>query len=201
MRILDWILGREPVAASTGIAAVITAALGVAASFGLPITPAQIAAVGALCAAVAGWTARRVVTPVMTPQERVVDRELRRTPVVTDEAGGIPLALLILIALAVLLLAGLGFCGDALFEDEDERNDVGIAQILNHEDGDPCWDYGDCGGGYDERNGGGSGDRRGGDGRYGGGRSGDYDGGPGDDCRNACGNTIIVPMPGEGGRR
>jgi hypothetical protein len=36
----------------------------------------------------------------------------------------------------------------------------------------------------------------------GGGRSGDYDGGPGDDCRNLCGNTIIVPTPGDrGGER
>lgn len=69
-------------------------------------------------------------------------------------------------------------------------------------DHDGCWDGG-CsddwrGGGYREHNGGGSGDGRGGDGRFGGGRSGDYDGGPGDDCRNACGNTIIVPSPGGG---
>lgn len=63
-------------------------------------------------------------------------------------------------------------------------------------EGDCDWS-GDCGG-YDERNGG-YGDGRGGDGRFGGGRSGDYDGGPGDDCRNACGNTIIVPTPGDRG--
>lgn len=51
-------------------------------------------------------------------------------------------------------------------------------------------------------------DSSGGDGGYsdenqgyggGGGRSGDYDGGPGDDCRNACGNTIVVPSPGGSG--
>lgn len=61
-------------------------------------------------------------------------------------------------------------------------------------DEDPCWDYGDC------DSSGGRGGESGGHQGYGGGggRSGDYDGGPGDDCRNACGNTIIVPMPGQG---
>lgn len=103
-------------------------------------------------------------------------------------------------AIALLLVLGLlAVCND----DENEADSWARIQVASHDyDGDPCWDYGDCGdgrGGYDERNGGGSGDGRGGDGRFGGGRSGDYDGGPGDDCRNACGNTIIVPMPGEGG--
>lgn len=64
---------------------------------------------------------------------------------------------------------------------------------------DPCWDYGDCDG-YDRS--GGDGGRSGGHQGYGGGggRSGDYDGGPGDDCRNACGNTIIIPGPPGQGR-
>lgn len=64
-----------------------------------------------------------------------------------------------------------------------------------HYGDDPCRDYGDC----DDRSGG-DGGASGGHQGYGGGggRSGDYDGGPGDDCRNACGNTIIVPGPGQG---
>ena len=187
MKIVDWILGREPVATTTGLAAVVTAALGLAATFGLDITPEQIAAVGALCAALAGWAARRVVSPVMTPEERQVDRQLRNTPTADGQLG-------ILVAIAVVLILAMvglfAICGN------DDGDPSGLARVTNHEGGDPCWDYGACGGGYDERNGG-SGDSRGGDGRYGGGRSGDYDGGPGDDCRNACGNTIIVPTPGD----
>jgi hypothetical protein len=197
-KLLDWVTGREPVAAATGLAGLVTATLGVAAAFGLGISPEQIAAVGALAAALAGFVARGAVTPVAGPRER---QEGPRGEYAggTFEQGGVPLALIILVALGVAVVAGLGFCGDALFEDEDEVNDLGApALILDHDGGDPCWDYGDCGGGYDERNGG-SGDGRGGDGRFGGGRSGDYDGGPGDDCRNACGNTIIVPDP-RGGR-
>lgn len=95
-------------------------------------------------------------------------------------------------AVALLLVFGLfALCND----DEGDPDSFGTIQLVSHD-----YDYGDCGGGYDERSGG-SGDGRGGDGRFGGGRSGDYDGGPGDDCRNACGNTIIVPTPGEGGQR
>jgi hypothetical protein len=99
--------------------------------------------------------------------------------------------------IVLVLLAAVGLfalCGD---NDNEVDDEVGIAWIADHE-----WDYGwgDDHGGYDERNGG-YGDRRGGDGRFGGGRSGDYDGGPGDDCRNACGNTIIVPTPGGGGEQ
>lgn len=75
----------------------------------------------------------------------------------------------------------------ALCNDNDDRPDtLGRVQLVDHEWG---------GGGYDEDNGG-YGDDRAGDGRFGGGRSGDYDGGPGDDCRNLCGNTIVVPAPG-----
>lgn len=51
-----------------------------------------------------------------------------------------------------------------------------------------CYE-GDCGSYYDD-GGGSSG------GRYEGGRSGDTDQRGNDNCRNACGNTIIVPSPG-----
>lgn len=46
-----------------------------------------------------------------------------------DERGGIPLALLILAGLVVVLVGGLAVCGDALFEDEDEPNDLGVELV------------------------------------------------------------------------
>lgn len=59
------------------------------------------------------------------------------------ERGGVPLALIIGIVIVVVLLGGLGMCGDALFEDEDERNDLGLVRVelVSHE-------Y-DDGGGYE----------------------------------------------------
>lgn len=139
MRILEWIVGREPVATATGIAAVVTAGLGVAAAFGLDITAEQIAAVGALAAALAGWAARPAVTPT---------RKLSHPAGTLDhEAGSLPLALIILIGLAVVFLAGLAVCTDALFEDEQERDDLGEPRIvlISHER-DRCYN-GDCDGG------------------------------------------------------
>lgn len=111
-----------------------------------------------------------------------------------DERG-VTLGPIVGIIVFVLAVIGLfALCN----ESEGDIDTLGRVELVSHEyEEDRCWDYGDCGG-YDERNGG-YGDGRGGDGRFGGGRSGDYDGGPGDDCRNACGNTIIVPTPGEGG--
>jgi hypothetical protein len=140
-KLFDWVAGREPVASATGIAAVVTAGLGVAAAFGAPVTETQIAAIGALAAALAGWAARRVVTPVERAARRLEeDRGLRPA-----EEGSVPLALIILVVLALVLLAGLGFCGDALFEDEDEVNDLGVAvtQLAYHEE--DCWGD-ECGG-------------------------------------------------------
>lgn len=43
------------------------------------------------------------------------------------DRGSIPLALLILIGLFVVVIIGLAMCGDAMFEDEDEENDLGWA--------------------------------------------------------------------------
>jgi hypothetical protein len=166
-RLLDFIIGREPVATATGIAGGVAALLGTLMAFDvLELDAEQMAAIGALVAWLAGWAARKAVTPVAHPN--------------LNQRGSIPLALIILVGLAVVLVAGMATCGDALFEDEDETNDLGLpALILDHDRyGD---DYGSDGNsGYDGE----------------GGRSGDYDGGPGDDCRNACGNTIIVPSPG-----
>lgn len=124
-RVLDFVVGREPVATATGIAAVVTAALGVGAAFGLDLTAEQIAAIGAFIAAMAGWLARRAVTPT---------RKLSQPAdtLAGGAVGSIPLALIILVGLAVALMAGLAVCGDALFEDEDERDDLGI-ELVSHE--------------------------------------------------------------------
>ena len=101
-----------------------------------------------------------------------------------------PIAGAVIVVLAVI--GAFAVCTD---NDDDDIDSLGRIELADHE-----WDYGwdDRRGGYYEDSGG-YGDRRGGDGRYAGGRSGDYDGGPGDDCRNACGNTIIVPTPGDRG--
>lgn len=144
MRILDWIIGREPVASATGIAAVITAVLGAAAAFGLDISAEQIAALGALAAAVAGWMARKAVVPVTSPGERQVARSLDRMGGL-DEGGSVPLGLLIFLIVVVLIIAGIAVSCDAMFEDEDETNDLGQARVelAYHDDG-----YGDDEGGY-----------------------------------------------------
>lgn len=151
MRLLDWILGREPVATATGLAGLVTALLGVAAAFGLDITAEQIAAIGAAAAAVAGFLSRKAVSPVTSPAEReahrLLDRqaEMRRTDTGTDdsrfEGGGVPLALIILIAVGVILVAGIGVSCDALFEDEDEVDDVGLEQVAYHEEDEYGSDY------------------------------------------------------------
>jgi hypothetical protein len=109
------------------------------------------------------------------------------------------LGLIVGIVVVILALALIGLF--AVCTPGEDDHSLGRTLVAYHER-DDCYDYGDCGdeGGYD--------DGRGGDGGYsgghqgyggGGGRSGDYDGGPGDDCRNACGNTIIVPTPGDRG--
>ena len=185
-RLLNFVVGREPVATATGVAAVVTALAGVLTAFDvLELSAEQIAAVGALAAALAGWLGRSAVSPV------------RPSPA-HPQRGSVPLALIILVLLGVVLLAGLATCGDALFEDEDERNDLGLpALVVDHD----CWEYGDCGGGRD-RYGDGRGGYSGGPsgGYYEGGKSGDqdYGDGDGDRCRNFC--FYGVPAPGEGGQ-
>lgn len=67
-RLGDFIIGREPVATATGIATVVTAAAGLLTAFDiLDLSAEQIAAIGALAATLAGWLARRAVTPVAKP--------------------------------------------------------------------------------------------------------------------------------------
>lgn len=184
MKLLDWILGREPVATATGIAAVITALLGVAAAFGLPVTETQIAAIGALAAAVAGWAARGVVSPTTPPALRRLERAAS-----DPEAGGIPLAFLIAVALLVILVVGMATCSDALFKDEDERDDIGLARItlISHEECDPDWD--ECGRGDQNYSGG----------EYEGGQGGDTDQRGDHNCRNFC--FYGVPLPDQGGQQ
>jgi hypothetical protein len=214
IKLLDLIAGKEPVATATGLAGLVTAFLGVAAAFGADITAEQIAAIGVLAAALAGWAARRVVSPVMTPGERQLNRALDREAALTvgriadaeqeAERGGIPLAAVILLAVLVFVMVGFLATCDALFDDEDEDNDLGSmpARALNHER-DRCYDDGDCGGGEGDEYGDGRGGYSGGPsgGYYEGGKGGsDYDGdGDGNRCRNFC--FYGVPAPGEGGQR
>lgn len=51
------------------------------------------------------------------------------------DRGGIPLALIIGVVIVLVLLGGLGVCGDALFEDSDEENDIGLGRVelVSHE--------------------------------------------------------------------
>lgn len=64
-RLLAFVSGREPVGTATGLAGVVTATAGLLESFDIVnLTPAQVGAVGLFTAAVAGYLARRVVTPV-----------------------------------------------------------------------------------------------------------------------------------------
>lgn len=154
-KLTDWILGREPVLASTGVAAVVTALAGVLTAFNvIDLTAEQIAALGALVAALAGFAARPVVSPVASPAERQVTRmrqrvaEEAKTDTVADDTrlpdeGGIPLAMIILLVVVFLFLAGLFASCDALWDDADEENDLGMpALVLDHD----CDYYGDCGG-------------------------------------------------------
>lgn len=171
MKLIDWITGREPVATATGIAAVVTAGLGVAAAFGADITAEQIAAIGAFVAALAGWAARKAVSPVRHTVER------------RGEAGSVPLAAIIFFAVILAILAGIGVSCDALFEDENEAEDLGLpALVVDHR----CYDCDDWDGGSDGNTGY--------DGE--GGRSGDMEQDGDQNCRNFCFYGIPMPEPG-----
>ncbi len=157
---LDWILGREPVATATGLAGIVTATFGLLYAFDvLRLSPEQVAAVGTFLAVVAGWAARQAVSPVATPVERRYERMKEKVAeevkseqgldTVADdsriddaerqlgrgEAGGVFVALAIAAACVIVLVGGFALCGDALFEDEQERNDLGApAWTADHEE-------------------------------------------------------------------
>jgi hypothetical protein len=63
-KVLDFVVGREPVA--TG--AVVTAVLALAVAFGADLTGEQTAAITAAAVAVVGFLARSAVTPVRHPE-------------------------------------------------------------------------------------------------------------------------------------
>lgn len=135
-RLLDFVIGREPVATATGIAAVITALAGALTAFDIiELSGEQIAALGALAAAVAGWLGRKAVTPVTDPAARAVARRLSDTQSthtvagdsrIRGEDGGVPLALIIMLVVGILVLAGFFGACDALINDEDEEGDLGL---------------------------------------------------------------------------
>ena len=89
--------------------------------------------------------------------------------------------------IAAVFVAGLVVAGCiAVVNDEDS---LGPIVLIDHEYGGDDYRYEEDSGGY--------GDGRGGDGRYAGGRSGDNDQRGNENCRNACGNTVVVPTPGQ----
>lgn len=64
-KLLDFVVGREPVAVATGLAAFVTALAGVLNAFDVvDLTAEQIAALGALVAALAGLFGRSQVSPL-----------------------------------------------------------------------------------------------------------------------------------------
>lgn len=120
-KLTDWIVGREPVATATGLAGGVAALVGVLHAFDvLRLSAEQTAAIGALVAWVAGYLARRVVTPVA---------KLTTLPA---ERGGVVIAATVAV---VGLLVVFFLVADACLEDESERNDLGMART---EDNQPC---------------------------------------------------------------
>jgi hypothetical protein len=120
-RLTDFILGREPVVAATGLAGVVTAAFGLLHAFDvLRLTPEQVAAVGAFLAVVAGWAARKVVSPVVGQTERQVKRLKQE---LADEAGGFLTGLAVLVVLVVF-----GFVACLAITDENENGMAPISQ-------------------------------------------------------------------------
>lgn len=57
-----------------------------------------------------------------------------------NQRGSVPMALIIAVALLVVLGGGMAVCGDALFEDEDERDDLGIELVSRCRDCDDPYD-------------------------------------------------------------
>lgn len=170
------------------IVGLVQAALVLAVSFGFDLTGEQVGAITAFAAAILALVVRSsVVSPATVADAAELPQEVtglagRLIKGLKANRGSIPMALIILIGLAVVLMAGLAVCSDALFEDEDETDDLGLpALVVDHE----CYDCDDWGGGSDGNSGG----------RYEGGRSGDMEQGDGRNCRNFCDNVIYIPDP------
>lgn len=125
-RLIGWVVGREPVATATGLAGGVAALVGVLAAFDVwRPSPEQTAAIGALVAWVAGYLARRVVTPVA------------KTGPLVDETGGVWATICIGFAIVFLLL--FAFCV-ALGDGEPGEK----GSLVRTEDNRPC--EGDCSG-------------------------------------------------------
>ena len=58
-RLVSFLVDREPVASATGLAGVVTAALGVVSALGVDLDAELVAAIGVLVTALAGWLARK----------------------------------------------------------------------------------------------------------------------------------------------
>lgn len=150
-KLTDWIIGREPVATATGIAGVVTAILGVAAAFGADITAEQIAAIGTLGMALAGWLSRKAVSPVESPtmrqysrlRQKVADEVQQDTfDTVADDSRMVDVdpgvdhyegergSVLVVIGVVILLFVSLFVVCDALIADEDEINDLGAPTLV-----------------------------------------------------------------------
>lgn len=88
-RLVDFIIGREPVvSAVTGLAGGVAALYAVLEAFDvLTLTPKQVAAIGALVAWAAAWLARRAVTPITSPAQRQLAR-MNIGPIQTTDPGG-----------------------------------------------------------------------------------------------------------------
>jgi hypothetical protein len=135
-RVLDWVIGREPVATATGLAGGVAAILGLLAAFDVyRPTPEQVAAIGAFVAWLAGWLARRAVSPVTSPAERQLVRVKKEladearaargfdtvaddSRINTDDHGGVALGLLLFIAFVIV---GGMVCVASLNEDADAQ--------------------------------------------------------------------------------
>lgn len=181
------LLTREPILTVGVLEAVLVAAV----AFGADLDAGQVAALVGLAGAVLALFSRQAVVSPATLADKIGEIPARAVGGLAGrlvgaraktERGSVPLGLIIFAVVIVALAGGIAVSCDAMFEDEDEVDDLGApALILDHEDD---WD-----GGSDGNSGG----------EYEGGRSGDdYDGdGDGNRCRNFC--FYGVPYPGQPG--
>ena len=110
-RVLEFVIGREPVAAG----AIVTALVGLAVAFGADLTEEQVAGISALAVALVGWLARKAVTPLgYHPTRGEVG--------IRGEQGLAPIWILVGVA---LLIAAVFVTCDAVWDDDDEADDMG----------------------------------------------------------------------------